>query len=375
MTSRMISGRSSRRREIYPEEGGVMFHKASLQGVPSEHLPAAHALRRPLPGIPHSLRLDDAGDAKPAWITLLTTEHYNLQMQRVATISESNGRASVFLGAVSAGLIALGFESTRGASPIGHMIFQVLVLTPLVFLGLVAFMRCLEIAIDDWEFITRITRLRRTYDQLIPELAPLMSLAVADEGTAAMLSPRWQPFQKMLSVAGSVAVITSVVLGGDAGVIVFGVSRMLYLAIALGTAAGALALGWATWYQWRHWCQASGPPSRDITPGRAAHNDQRPLVSALPGHRQRQIRFASSMWRGPGRADRERTGPDRRRGKRHRHASCYVPSSRRLLATGVSRRCGGQAAAGSRGTPAGRSDASRCGRRRPRPAARGCRDE
>src|SRR5207302_1088501 len=161
---------------------------------------------------------------------------------------------------------AVGSDSTRGASPIGHMIFQVLVLTPLVFLGLVAFVRCLEIAIDDWEFVTRITRLRRTYDQLVPELAPLMSRAVADEGTAAMLSPRWQPFQKMLSVAGSVAVITSVVLGGDAGVIVFGVSRMLYLAIALGTAAGALALGWATWYQWRHWCQASPPSSREVTP-------------------------------------------------------------------------------------------------------------
>lgn len=28
----------------------------------------------PLP--PHPLRLTDAGDAKPAWITLLTTEHY-----------------------------------------------------------------------------------------------------------------------------------------------------------------------------------------------------------------------------------------------------------------------------------------------------------
>ena len=98
-----------------------MFHKASLQAVPSEHLPAAHALRRPLPGVAPSLRLEDAGDAKPAWITLLTTEHYNLQMQRVATISESNGRASVFLGAVSAGLIALGFESsTRGAGPVGR---------------------------------------------------------------------------------------------------------------------------------------------------------------------------------------------------------------------------------------------------------------
>jgi hypothetical protein len=280
MTSSRIYGRSSRRRKIYPEEGIAMFHKASLQAVPSEHLPAAHALRGPLPGIAHDLRLDDAGDAKPAWITLLTTEHYNLQMQRVATISESNGRASVFLGAVSAGLIALGFDSTRGASPIGHMIFQVLVLTPLVFLGLVAFVRCLEIAIDDWEFVTRITRLRGTYDQLVPDLAPLMSQAVADEGVVAMLSPRWQPFQKMLSVAGSVAVITSVVLGGDAGVIVYGVSRLLYVAIAVGVAAGALALGWATWYQWRHWCQASRPPSREVTPGLAARAGERPLRRA-----------------------------------------------------------------------------------------------
>ena len=57
-----------------------MFHKASLQAMPSEHLPAAHALSGPLPGVAGSLRLDDAGDAKPAWITLLTTEHYNLQM-------------------------------------------------------------------------------------------------------------------------------------------------------------------------------------------------------------------------------------------------------------------------------------------------------
>jgi len=173
--------------------------------------------RRPQ-GVAPSLRLEDAGDAKPAWIILLTTEHYNLRMQRVATISESNGRASVFLGAVAAGLIALGLESTRGAGPVGRMIVQVLVLTPLVFLGLVAFVRCLEIAIDDWEFVARITRLRCTSDQLVPELAPLMSLAVADDRLVARLSPRWQPFQKMLSVAGSVAMITSVVVGGGAGV-------------------------------------------------------------------------------------------------------------------------------------------------------------
>jgi hypothetical protein len=35
------------------------------------------------------------------------------------------------------------------------------------------------------EFVTRITRLRCTYDRLVPELAPLMSQAVADDGVVA----------------------------------------------------------------------------------------------------------------------------------------------------------------------------------------------
>src|SRR6201996_9697596 len=239
-----------------------MFHKASGQAVSAEHLPpAARTLPESVRPLPHQLRLENAGDAKPAWITLLTTEHYNLQMQRVATISEATGRASVFLGAVSAGLIALGFESAGSASEAGRMVFRVLVLTPLVFLGLVAFIRCLEIAIDDWEFITRITRLRHGYHQLVPDLAPLLAQAVADEGTVVMLSARWQPFQKMLSVAGTAGLIISVVLGGDVGVIVYGVAHSLAAAIGAGAVAGILTLSWATWYQWGRWCRASPEPS------------------------------------------------------------------------------------------------------------------
>jgi hypothetical protein len=78
------------------------------------------SVRGGMPGVhPGPLRLSDAGDAKPAWITLLTTEHYNLQTERAATISEVNGRASVFLGAVSAGLIAAGLSHPSAISGIG----------------------------------------------------------------------------------------------------------------------------------------------------------------------------------------------------------------------------------------------------------------
>ena len=158
---------------------------------------------------PHLLRLADAGDAKPAWITLLTTEHYTLGMQRAATISEVNGRASIFIGAVSAGLIALGFEGAGSRHSAGSTVFAALVLTPLLFLGLVTFGRCLQIAIDDWEFSVRIMRLRAVYAQLVPELAGLLAEADTDEAEVTMFASRWQALQKMLSVAGSMAVFSS----------------------------------------------------------------------------------------------------------------------------------------------------------------------
>jgi hypothetical protein len=211
--------------------------------------------RDPPDGSRDQLRLSDAGDAKTASITVLATEHYNLQTQRAATISEANGRASVFLGAVSAGLIAIGVQGAGHGRSAGTTVFEVLVLSPLVFLGLVAFGRCLEIAIDDWEFIIRIAKVRAAYAQLVPELAGL--LAAGDEEGSVLLASRWQPLQKMLSVAGSIAVITSVVLGGDVGIIVYGCRAPLFAAILAGAVAGLMLAYLTVRHQWARWCQAS----------------------------------------------------------------------------------------------------------------------
>jgi hypothetical protein len=47
--------------------------------------------------------------------TFATTEHFNLQTARSITVSESNGRASIYLAALSSNLIALAFigETSR----------------------------------------------------------------------------------------------------------------------------------------------------------------------------------------------------------------------------------------------------------------------
>lgn len=56
-------------------------------------------------------------DPRPAAVTFATTEHFTLQGARAATIAESTGRATMFLSAVSGGLVALGLIAT--ASRVG----------------------------------------------------------------------------------------------------------------------------------------------------------------------------------------------------------------------------------------------------------------
>ncbi|MFL5863871.1 MAG: hypothetical protein ACJ780_24370 [Solirubrobacteraceae bacterium] len=41
--------------------------------------------------------------------TFATTEHFNLQISRAQTVSEANGRANIYLAALSSNLIALAF--------------------------------------------------------------------------------------------------------------------------------------------------------------------------------------------------------------------------------------------------------------------------
>ena len=188
---------------------------------------------------------------------MLTTEHYNLAMLRIATINEANGRASVFIGALSAGLIALGFQRIGHGRSAGTTVFKMLFPGSLAFLGLVAFLRCVEVSIDDWEFGVRICRLRGVYAELMPELADVLAMTSWAEESAAMLSSRWQPLQKMLSVAGSVGVLVGVVFGADIGVLATGVGAPPYAAIGTGACAGTVAAALTGLYQYRRWCEAA----------------------------------------------------------------------------------------------------------------------
>jgi hypothetical protein len=88
-------------------------------------------------------------DPRPAAVTFVTTEHFTLQGARAATIAESTGRASIFLGAVSGGLIALGFLGQASHPHTAFYAFGLILLPTLRFLGLVTFHRACQSGRED----------------------------------------------------------------------------------------------------------------------------------------------------------------------------------------------------------------------------------
>jgi hypothetical protein len=147
----------------------------------------------------------------------VTTEHFVLAGARAATIAESNGRANMFLAAVSGGLVALGLVATASSLGSAFYGFALVLLPTLTFAGFVTFERALQSSIEDTEFARRIALLRGYYFGHAPELAPYLLRVPPAEQLLMQRVPgdRWQGYR---TVAGMVAVVTAVLAGSTAAV-------------------------------------------------------------------------------------------------------------------------------------------------------------
>jgi len=100
--------------------------------------------------------------------TFATTEHFNLQTARSITVAEANGRASIYLAAVSSNLIALAFIGQMSRLGPAFYAFALILLPVLVFVGVVTFLRLVQASLKDIAFAQRIVLLRDLYLRLSP---------------------------------------------------------------------------------------------------------------------------------------------------------------------------------------------------------------
>jgi hypothetical protein len=183
----------------------------------------------------------DPGKPPPEFMSALVTEHFVLQGSSSATISESGSRVSIYLSALSSGLVAIGFASGSHRA-LESLAFTVL---PTVFvLGWFTIVRLIDTSVANAVAQRRMDRITAYYATLHPSAALYFE---TDDRRARY--GRWAFFFTMASM---VIVVNSVV-GGAALALVFAlaVRAAAPIPIAVGIAAGAILLVSGLRYQHR----------------------------------------------------------------------------------------------------------------------------
>jgi len=119
-----------------------------------------------------------------AFISALTTEQFVLQAARSANVGEMTGRGTIYMGAVSSSLIALGFLA-QVVSRLDPVVAAVL---PAVFvLGEFTFAALVRNTLENLVLLGQMQRIRGYYRTLVPEADQFFGPAAeAERFSAAM---------------------------------------------------------------------------------------------------------------------------------------------------------------------------------------------
>jgi hypothetical protein len=157
-------------------------------------------------------------DVDQALLTVLTTEHFTLQGARSSTISESSARAALYVGAVSSGLVALGFV---GSDPSRRDVFRVfagVVLPSLYVMGVFTFARLVASSLEDLLYGRAINRIRHVYLDIAGVNRRFLLLGARDDPAGVLANmgitrpSRWQ----LLYTLATMILMLNAVIGGCA---------------------------------------------------------------------------------------------------------------------------------------------------------------
>jgi hypothetical protein len=185
--------------------------------------------------------------ARQMALTALTTEQFNLQTARMGTISEGNGRSSLYLGTLSSATIAIAFIGQTNDIGDVFYLFALTLLPPVFLLGIFTYLRLVQTGIEDYVYSLGAHRIREYVTKLDPSVAPFF-LPTDTEGMRKLqrmgMVPRSR-FQAFLTMASMVACINAIVGGvvvalavrsiADAEVVVAAVSGGVAALVFAGT--------------------------------------------------------------------------------------------------------------------------------------------
>ena len=172
-------------------------------------------------------------------VPIMTTMHYVLQTQRMGTISETTGRSASFLQATSMALVALGFIAPATDFGPVFFAFALFILCVLLIIGLVTFLRCVQLGVEDSRLAQQSDEVVRFYLKTSPALASHLKSPRKSEDPGETAVGVKLPGQTLLTSASLIALIEAALGGVIAALVTHLMSGALVVALAVGLAFSA----------------------------------------------------------------------------------------------------------------------------------------
>lgn len=187
---------------------------------------------------------------KATALTILTTEHYTLQMVRSATIADAASRAGHLLTTISASMIALGFVAQL-VPPTVLLAMMLVISGGLFLIGLATLFRTVELTIEDVQAGLGINRIRHVYGDLEPSTRDVFVRQMHDDTTGVELDGGQTGWRKArrprligtaLGVSGLVNLVNGILAGVIGGAAAGLLGADLTWSIVLGAAVATTVI-------------------------------------------------------------------------------------------------------------------------------------
>jgi hypothetical protein len=186
----------------------------------------------------------------PEFMIALTTEHYMLQGTASSTTSEGGSRISVYLSALSSGLVAIGFASSS------HRALEALAFTvlPVVFiLGWFTIVRLIDISVTNLVSQRRMDLITRYYASIYPPASAYFGPGGQPGGQPSRRHGVHYGSWAFLFTMASMVIVVNSVVGGAAVALVaaLALSAAAPVPVVAGLIGGVILLAAGLYYEHR----------------------------------------------------------------------------------------------------------------------------
>ncbi|MEP7115749.1 MAG: hypothetical protein ABI862_20965 [Ilumatobacteraceae bacterium] len=182
-------------------------------------------------------------DRREAFETALGSEYFALNGLRAGTTAEANARATLFFTTLTGTLLALGFlyGNTTAAAPVSYA-----ALPTVGILGLLSFLRLVELAALDVRALQAMNRIRDYWRDLAPDGTEFFPRTAVGQAVDTVLDTgeRRGLLRSTLTIAATVGLVDSLWIGAGVGFGVADAGSGTPLAVIIGSAIGLTIYGW-----------------------------------------------------------------------------------------------------------------------------------